>query len=320
MQDVKNLCVWRRRIVLRDKRKADYAECMKKQGFTLVEMLVVVLIIAVLAALLFPALSKARERGRMVQCQSNLRQLHIAVMNHASSGGRFPYAMTHEYFDDIDQRWKERKGWVTWRIFANPGSATANKTSDWFEMPPTYKGMLSITNGTLWSYIRDERVYVCPTFKREAERQLQRQAATRTAVVMRSYVMNSQLSYANMFSIQNASRRLLFADGSLYNRPTVPTEAQSSYLGLLHTDGRASFLVNTWHYNNAPVSSDGTRFYYRNADGRLEGTQWSATPAPGRPYEQVGCLHGGLANCVFADGHIERIAHTNTIAVSAGSW
>ena len=49
-----------------------------KRGFTLVELLVTIGCVAVLMALLLPALSVAREQARSVQCLSNLRQLHLA--------------------------------------------------------------------------------------------------------------------------------------------------------------------------------------------------------------------------------------------------
>lgn len=58
-----------------------------KRGFTLIELLVVIAIIAILASILFPVFAKAREKARQATCNSNVRQLALAIQMYAQDNG-----------------------------------------------------------------------------------------------------------------------------------------------------------------------------------------------------------------------------------------
>lgn len=71
---------------------------LKQKGFTLIELLVVIAIIAILAAILFPVFSKAREKARQAACTSNLKQIGLSTMI---------------YVQETDETFPAANGWAS---------------------------------------------------------------------------------------------------------------------------------------------------------------------------------------------------------------
>jgi prepilin-type N-terminal cleavage/methylation domain-containing protein/prepilin-type processing-associated H-X9-DG protein len=111
-------------------------------AFTLTELLVTIAIIAILAALLLPALARAKVNSRRTQCSGNLKQLQTAwqmyLGDHADN-------MPPNFWDGV------------------PGPAAGSAPGSWVVGNVNDPNPTNIQTGVLWSYIQSLPVYHCPT-------------------------------------------------------------------------------------------------------------------------------------------------------------
>ena len=195
------------------------------QGFTLIELLVVIAIIAILAALLLPALAGAKEKAQRIQCVNNMRQLGLSIQMYVGdSQDRMPRP-------NWDSMWLQ--GWLY--------DGTAGSVPDLAVAPYTANPTLAYAGdgqrnkgGQLWPYIKTIGVYICPLDSHTTTEYANRQNKLSTYVAhgaisgfgalgAKTHKMNDfrQDAYImwepNPYSLQGYSS---YNDGSAYPDPT----------------------------------------------------------------------------------------------------
>jgi prepilin-type N-terminal cleavage/methylation domain-containing protein len=117
---------------------------VSRQGFTLVELMLVIAMIAVLAAMLLPVLARAKEKARTTQCATNLRQ----------------WGLTYQMYAEDNEDFLPRRGQGVQVL------AQINRPEDWFNALPVYFGLTSfqqmISNNALPA-AHSQSVFICPT-------------------------------------------------------------------------------------------------------------------------------------------------------------
>lgn len=215
-----------------------------RKAFTLIELLVVIAIIAILMAILMPALQRVREQGKRASCMGNLRQMTMAWIMYADENdGRLVNGATG--FSNWSGSWGDHTNELSWIDGYHPDDPEAAKQD--------------IRRGALWPYAGNEKLYRCPTARRE-------DAFTYSIMfsmnaVCHPWVQGIKGAHVKKINeiLPNPALRLVFIDE-----------------GHMTSDAYAVwYLQETW-FDSPPVRhGDGTTLSF--ADGRVEHLKWKGT-------------------------------------------
>ena len=262
----------------------------KSKGFTLIELLVVISIIAVLMAIMMPALGKVREQAKTLVCKTHLNQIGKAsTMYTVDAGGRLvsaAYPSTTTY----TPTWPGAKGWVMWfsreidevrARDANSGAQTGPVLGTGFglgryvEMEMTKNAALNNTD----TPAKKNNPFSCPSLKKKTN------AYVYSWPENIDYGMNLEFAEMKLGNIKNSQGKVLFADAAFH---TIAHDRD--FMGDAHSTGHNMKWYSTKLANGFP---DGT------------GVPGTDSPVvPGRHNSKD--ADKGVVALLFVDGHVEQ--------------
>ncbi|OHB53857.1 MAG: hypothetical protein A2Y10_00300 [Planctomycetes bacterium GWF2_41_51] len=260
------------------------------EGFTLVELLVVISIIAMLLAVLIPSLNKARDSARTIVCGANLKNYGVALHAYANSNSnKAPYA----YY---------------WLYSRETLSKPAGRGSG-CDLHCRWHYDKDQPDGSLWPYLKDKNVHLCSNYRNFA----MAGGAGLCPNKAKHYTgipYNPTYSYAMNFWVGFNWQTYISLDSSTANKTMAEQEISMKLTNVKRTAKCFAFAEeNLWMIQVAL----GDKWNYSGA--LLNDNSLWTNPVAGKYTDNIATYHKvstakrneGFSNVVFVDGHVSTM-------------
>ena len=241
---------------------------MKRAGFTLTELIVVVSITALLMAVLLPVLTGSRQQARSVLCSSNIKQLLAGLIMYETENRTLPHAFRYDFSSPP------------------PGGAPGNHTIDrpgwwWFNYTIDYRRR------------EKDKVLWCPANKIKN-------------IQLKDYVLHGNYG-VNQSLCKLAKPNIYFDDDDFNGTPLRTSDIRQPARTLLLVDCGYS-MINWWHATDSPPLPLGNKKIADTAYVPGLRINSARKLWPGQEDDAINGRHPGkTVNVGFASGHVERL-------------